>query len=149
MSERFTLRRQIEFNHCDPAGMVFYPRYFEMISATIERFLADEIDYGWTTMGANTGGFGTPMGQIDVRFRNPSYLGEWLDFSLGLTRLGRSSATFEIICTGDGQTRFVCNATIVHADTGGGKAQPWPDAARAAMTRFLDTSEEPKTRTTA
>jgi 4-hydroxybenzoyl-CoA thioesterase len=20
----------IEFNHCDPAGIVFYPRYFEM-----------------------------------------------------------------------------------------------------------------------
>lgn len=149
MTERFVLSRQIEFNHCDPAGMVFYPRYFEMISATVERFLADEIDYGWTTMGANTGGFGTPMGQIDVRFSNPSYLGEWLEFSLVIKRLGRASATFEITCSGDVKTRFVCNATIVHAETGGGKSQPWPDAARTRMTRFLDASEDPEMRTPA
>ena len=35
MSDTFTIRRQVEFNHCDPAGIVFYPRYFEMISAVV------------------------------------------------------------------------------------------------------------------
>ncbi|MFD1807906.1 hypothetical protein ACFSHQ_06310 [Gemmobacter lanyuensis] len=30
---------QIEFNHCDPAGIVFYPRYFEMTNSVIENFL--------------------------------------------------------------------------------------------------------------
>lgn len=149
MTNRFILRRQVEFNHCDPAGMVFYPRYFEMISATIERFLADAIQYGWGDMGANTGGFGTPMGQIDARFSNASYLGDWLDLSLGITRLGRSSATFEIRCTCDGELRFVCNATIVHAETGGGRAAPWPDAARSAMTPFLIDQDDTQIRTTA
>ena len=55
MSQRFRLTRPVEFNHCDPAGIVFYPRYFEMISATIERFLADAIDYSWTRMGVFSG----------------------------------------------------------------------------------------------
>lgn len=32
---------QIEFNHCDPAGIVFYPRYFEMVNSVIENFFAD------------------------------------------------------------------------------------------------------------
>ena len=65
MTERFVLSRQIEFNHCDPAGMVFYPRYFEMISATVERFLADEIDYGW----------GRSMSAFPIR---PTWVSGWI-----------------------------------------------------------------------
>ncbi|MGI3171073.1 acyl-CoA thioesterase [Pseudooceanicola sp. C21-150M6] len=143
MSRRFILRRQVEFNHCDPAGMVFYPRYFEMISATIERFLADEIGYGWADTGVSSGGTGTPMGHIEVRFKAPSLLGDWLDFSLAIQRLGRASATFEIICSGADAPRFTCSATIVHAETGGGRSLPWPDPVRDRMTPFIIAAHDP------
>lgn len=145
MTTPFRLTRQVEFNHCDPAGIVFYPRYFEMISATIERFLDDAINYGWGTMGANTGGMGTPMGRIEVRFTNPTYLGDMLDFDLTISRLGRSSARFAIRCSCDGETRFDCSATIIHAQTGGGKSAPWPEAARQRMTAFIDETTTGKT----
>lgn len=137
MTDSFRLTRQVEFNHCDPAGMVFYPRYFEMISATIERFLADAIDYSWTDMGVFDGGMGTPMGRIEVRFANPSYLGDALDFDLTLTRLGRSSATFAIRCSCADQTRFDCEATIIHAKTGGGSSVSWPAPVRDRMAAYL------------
>ncbi|MDU9004308.1 acyl-CoA thioesterase [Sedimentitalea todarodis] len=136
MSETFRLSRQVEFNHCDPAGMVFYPRYFEMISATIERFLSDAIGYGWSSMGVAEKGMGTPMGQIEVRFANPSYLGEWLDLDLTLARLGTASATFDIRCSSKDEARFDCRTTIIHAHTGGGKSAPWPPEARARMVAF-------------
>ena len=29
---------QIEFNPCDPAGIVFFPRYYEMVSSVFENF---------------------------------------------------------------------------------------------------------------
>ena len=29
---------QIEFNHCDPAGIVFFPRYYQMVSSVCENF---------------------------------------------------------------------------------------------------------------
>ncbi len=32
---------QIEFNHCDPAGIVFFPRYYEMVSSVCENFYKD------------------------------------------------------------------------------------------------------------
>ncbi|OWU83012.1 hypothetical protein ATO6_20490 [Oceanicola sp. 22II-s10i] len=149
MTQRFRLTRRVEFNHCDPAGMVFYPRYFEMISATIERFLADAIDYSWQDMGVFSGGMGTPLGRIEVRFANPGYLGEDLDFDLTLTRLGRSSAVFAIRCSCSNQTRFDCDATIIHARTGGGSSVPWPDAVRARMAAYLTTSEPTDEKTTA
>lgn len=140
MSETFRLSRQVEFNHCDPAGMVFYPRYFEMISATIERFLADAIDYGWSSMGVVKNGMGTPMGQIEVRFANPSYLGEWLDLDLTLARFGTASATFNIRCSSKGEPRFNCEATIIHAHTGGGKSAAWPEKVRARMVAYRPAS---------
>ena len=27
---------KVRFQHCDPAGIVFYPRYFEMVNAVVE-----------------------------------------------------------------------------------------------------------------
>ena len=35
-----TYRRpiQIEFNHCDPAGIVFFPRYYQIVSSVCENF---------------------------------------------------------------------------------------------------------------
>ncbi|WP_375173252.1 acyl-CoA thioesterase [Pseudooceanicola sp.] len=149
MTEVFRLTRPVEFNHCDPAGMVFYPRYFEMISATIERFLADAVDYSWQDMGVFDGGMGTPMGRIEVRFANPSYLGEALDFDLTITRLGRASLTVAIRCSCDGQTRFDCTATIIHARTGGGSSAPWPEAVRDRMAAYLIPSEPTAEKTSA
>ena len=37
----FTVTQRVRFQHCDPAGIVFYPRYFEMLNATIEEWFDD------------------------------------------------------------------------------------------------------------
>ncbi|MGY9047900.1 hypothetical protein P775_13100 [Puniceibacterium antarcticum] len=145
MSEVFTIRRQVEFNHCDPAGIVFYPRYFEMISALVERFFADGMCFGWAEMGRTDGGMGTPMGDIHVRFQNPSRLEDWLDLSLAVKRLGRASVSFDITCVCKSQARFNCEATVVYASLVGAKAAPWPDALRADMIRYLTPSETQQT----
>ncbi|WP_353476392.1 thioesterase family protein (plasmid) [Salipiger sp. H15] len=136
MSEAFTIRRQVEFNHCDPAGIVFYPRYFEMISAVQERFFADALGCGWGEMIAGTG-MATPMGQIECRFHAPSRLGDWLDLSLAVKRLGSASATFVITCTSGDERRFTCQATVIHANAEQGTSAPWPAPLRDAMTRHL------------
>ena len=39
----YTRHIRIEFNHCDPAGIVFYPRYFEMTNSVVENFFADVV----------------------------------------------------------------------------------------------------------
>jgi 4-hydroxybenzoyl-CoA thioesterase len=137
MSEVFTIRRQVEFNHCDPAGIVFFPRYFEMISALEERFFADALGQSWIEMGTLEGGMGTPLGQIETRFHAPSHLGDWLDLSLGVTRIGSASATFAITCRCDGELRFSCEATVIHAHAAKGRSAPWPDSLRQRMTRYL------------
>ena len=36
---KFTTRKMIQFFHCDPAGIVFYPQYFTILSEAKEEFL--------------------------------------------------------------------------------------------------------------
>lgn len=138
MTPRFSIRRQVEFNHCDPAGLVFYPRYYEMISALLERFFADGIGHSWQAMGED--GLVTPMGKIETRFVSPSRLGDWLELSLEIARLGSSSVTFDLECRGETGLRFTGAATMVCADMNVGRAAPWPDPIRAAMQPFLSTA---------
>ncbi|NIZ09355.1 thioesterase family protein [Pseudooceanicola sp. HF7] len=142
MTQTFTIRRQVEFNHCDPAGIVFYPRYFEMISALMERFFADAIGTGWAQMGRLEGAMGTPMGDIQVRFHAPSRLEDWLDLSLHLSAIGGASATFQLRCECAGELRFTGEATVIYASLGASKATRWPDEMRVAMTRYLSSADQ-------
>ena len=68
---------QIEFNHCDPAGIVFYPRYFEMTNSVVENFFADVLDCSFARMMEERGG--VPTARIEVNFHAPSRLGKrWI-----------------------------------------------------------------------
>ena len=44
MSAAFTYEEKVLFRHCDPAGIVFFPRYFEMINDCVEYFFADTLN---------------------------------------------------------------------------------------------------------
>ena len=38
MAAPFVSQVEVRFRHCDPAGIVFYPRYFEMINDFVEEW---------------------------------------------------------------------------------------------------------------
>ncbi|MBU9698933.1 hypothetical protein GU927_013865 [Rhodobacteraceae bacterium HSP-20] len=44
----------MEFNRCDPAGIVFYPRYFEMMNSVIENFFREALDYSFVRLGLSS-----------------------------------------------------------------------------------------------
>ena len=118
----------IEFNHCDPAGIVFYPRYFEMTNSVVENFFREAMDYPFARMMAE--GVGTPTVKIEMEFRAPSRLGEVVDWTLEVRRVGRSSARLRITAHGPGERpelRLRGELTLVFASLRGGGALPWPD----------------------
>ncbi len=43
VNESFCLRIPVRFTHTDPAGFVFFPRYFEMIQAVVEDWFTHAI----------------------------------------------------------------------------------------------------------
>lgn len=127
-----TYRRQIpvEFNHCDPHGIVFYPRYFEMLNSVVENFFREAMDYSFARMTSD--GFGVPTIRIGIEFRAPSRLGEVLDWTLSVRRFGRSSVLLRISAHGGGQLRLSSDVTLVFAAREGG-ARSWPEPVRSRL----------------
>lgn len=125
----------IEFNHCDPAGIVFYPRYFEMTNSVIENFFADVVGRSFASMhsGAQNG---VPTVSIVADFMAPSRLGDKVLFSLQIAKLGRSSVTVTIEGRMAEELRMRATLTLVWID--GMKAAAWPDDMRARLQAYME-----------
>jgi 4-hydroxybenzoyl-CoA thioesterase len=127
---------QIEFNHCDPAGIVFYPRYFEMVNSVIENFFADMIRYPFRRIHLEEGA-GVPTVHIEADFLAPSRLGDVLGFSLEIEKIGGASATFDIRAAIGDEARLAAKMTLVWV-TPEAKAAAWPEVIRSRMRDFQD-----------
>jgi 4-hydroxybenzoyl-CoA thioesterase len=126
---------QIEFNHCDPAGIVFYPRYFEMVNSVIENFFADVVGRSFASMhfGADNG---VPTVAMEAMFQKPSRLGDKVRFTLRVEKVGGSSVTMWLEGYGPDGLRLRVGMTL--AWIAGMKAAPWPAEMRAALERYRE-----------
>jgi 4-hydroxybenzoyl-CoA thioesterase len=137
-----TYRRAIpvEFNHCDPAGIVFYPRYFEMMNSVVENFFREAVGYPFARMMAD--GVGVPVVRLAIDFRAPSRLGEVLDWTLAVREVGRSSARLGLAArSGDGE-RLRADLTLAFASLEA-RALPWPDWLRPRLEASREARDGP------
>ncbi len=86
---------RIEWCDCDPAGIIFYPRYFEMFDTSttilIERALGmNKIDYLKAYDFA-----GHPVIETRARFRQPTRYGDEVAIETTLVECGGSSFRLE------------------------------------------------------
>ena len=122
----FTYKQKIIFQHCDPAGIVFYPRYLEMVSATVEEWFSSCVGIEYSKIHSELN-MAVPTATIDITFRAPSRLGEYIDIILVPERIGTSSLHFKIEAICNDEQRFVSKMIVVFAKHGAGKSTPWPN----------------------
>ena len=125
----FLLTQKVLFKHCDPAGIVFYPRYFEMLNDVVEEFFDMALNYSFSMMHPNNG---VPTAQISATFSAPSRLGDTLDLGLTVTGIGRSSMSLDFATHCEGELRFSANSVLVFVDDSG-KPTSWPDTLRETI----------------
>lgn len=136
-----TYRRdiRIEFNHCDPAGIVFYPRYFEMLNSVIENFFRDVARHPFEVMMLDD--TGVPTARVEMTYTAPSRLGEVLAWGLTVVRLGRAALDLRVEASGPDVRRLTAEITVVHIKSG--RPMAWPEAVRARIALFAETQDEP------
>ncbi|MEC9249628.1 MAG: thioesterase family protein [Pseudomonadota bacterium] len=134
----FTHRHKVGFADVDPAGIVFYPRYFEMINATIENWFSS-VGYGFDQMILQDG-YAVPTATIQVDFKTPSRLDDLVELELQLVRLGRSSIGLQINIQCEGELRAVVQQTLVFIRMEGNKPVRIPDSLRAGLERSMEDS---------
>jgi 4-hydroxybenzoyl-CoA thioesterase len=132
----FTTTIPIRFGDCDAAGIVFYPRYFEMVNRTVEDWFAGPLAYGFRTMHLDDH-VSVPTVRFVVDFVQVSRLEDLLEFSLMIERLGESSCRLKIQAHCHGELRIDVRQTIVFVDMAAMSPAPWPDALRAKMEPFM------------
>ena len=125
--------QKVLFKHCDPAGIVFYPRYFEMINDAVEAMFDDLLEWPFEQI-LRVGG--VPTVSFNVEFKAPSRHGEHLEFNLTIQHIGRSSMTIHTVANASDNIRMVADQVIVLVDTDG-QPVPWPAS-------VLDTVDIPR-----
>lgn len=80
----------IEWGDCDPAGIVFFPRYLEMFDACTGHLFA-AVEVSKYDMIQKYGILGIPMVDLHTRFIVPSRFGEVVTIESGVVEWRRSS----------------------------------------------------------
>lgn len=134
--EVFRRHIPVRFGDCDPAGIVFYPRYFEMFNGVVEDWCAQELGISFRDMHLAQH-WGLPTVHLDTDFIAPSELGDVLEARLQVTKLGRCSLHLEIQLFGsDGAERVRAKLVLAAMDLRERRAIPLPAQAAEQASRF-------------
>jgi 4-hydroxybenzoyl-CoA thioesterase len=132
----FTKLERIRFAHCDTAGIVFFPRYFEMLNGLLEDWFDQALGVGFATLHLERD-LSTPTVHLECDFSRPSRLGEDVTLSLRLVDLGRSSFGCEFLISHATEQRLRARSVIVFVDRRSGKPIAIPDDLRPKMAALL------------
>ncbi|WNM17938.1 acyl-CoA thioesterase [Flavobacterium capsici] len=88
MNQPFIKQEKIRFKHIDYAGIVFYPRFLEMLNDLVEDWFEEALQRPFSKMHETNG---IPTVDLKVQFKNPARLGETLTKKLWVKELKTSS----------------------------------------------------------
>jgi 4-hydroxybenzoyl-CoA thioesterase len=88
MNQAFTKTEKIRFQHVDYAGIVFYPRFLEMLNCLVEDWFEEALDRPFSKMHETNG---IPTVDLKIQFKKAARLGEILTKKLFVKELKTSS----------------------------------------------------------
>jgi 4-hydroxybenzoyl-CoA thioesterase len=125
---------RIEWGDCDPAGIIFYPRYFEIFDGSTSLLFEKAVGMTKLQMLKTFDFAGFPLARTRARFLKPTRFGDDVTVDTTVT-FGRSSFDIEHrlslqgeLCVEGSETRVWVVRDPV---TGGIKSHPVPDEIRA------------------
>ena len=131
----FTTDKQIRFHHCDPAGIVFYPQYFYLLSEAMEDFMAAAGKPQHEQINVLRRGW--PIIRLAVDFVRMSRYGDAVSIDVMVRKIGGASLAIDYrIRAADGD-RLKASTTVVHVDLETDRAITIPDDVRTAFEPFL------------
>ncbi len=94
---------RIEWQHCDPAGIVYYPRYFTIFDSSTTQMFEKALGMSKFDFLKKYDCFGYPMVDTRARFHIPARFGEDVEIRTRMTEIKRSSFSIEHNILKDGQ----------------------------------------------
>jgi 4-hydroxybenzoyl-CoA thioesterase len=133
---------EVHFGDCDPAGIVYFPRFFDFFHRAMESWFGRALGLPYDDLILREK-IGFPAVHTEADFRSPCRFGEKLVIELRLARLGRTSLTlaYSVRAESGGEARLtgqtvcaVMDLDPTHATHM--RAIALPDALRQKMQDF-------------
>jgi 4-hydroxybenzoyl-CoA thioesterase len=124
---------RIEWGDCDPAGIIFYPRYFEIFDASTSALFERALGLTKLQLLAAFDFAGFPLANTRARFLKPTRFGDDVTVDTKISFL-RSSFEIEHRLSLKGETCAECTEKrvwVVRDAEGHLKSQPVPEAVLA------------------
>jgi 4-hydroxybenzoyl-CoA thioesterase len=136
-------RVQVFWGHCDPAGIVYFPRFFDMFHEAMETWFAACLGAPYDDVIVRRK-IGFPSVHTEADFKKPTAFGETVVVELRLEHLGRSSMRLAYRIVGEGGESdvrgtgaTVCAVMDLDPDSERfRRSMPLPDDLREAMQAF-------------
>ena len=135
----FIKQEKIRFQHIDFAGIVFYPRYLEMLNALVEDWFEEALHRPFHKMHETNG---IPTVDLKVQFKKAARLGETLTKELWVKELRSSSLLCGFLFKNqDNETILEGEVTLVNvtieADRKAIKSEPFKEEIRNKIAFYL------------
>ena len=137
------LRVGIHWGLCDPAGIVYFPRYFELFHQAMETWFSERLGLAYEALIVGRK-IGFPAVHTEADFRRPTRFGETVAVELRVRDTGRSSIAFDYVVRDhepSGGVRATGHTVCVVMDLDPDsptfrRALPMPDDLRARIEAF-------------
>ncbi len=133
MTLTFNRTVRIEWGDCDPAGIIFYPRYFEIFDASTALVFEKALGMTKLQMLKNLEFSGFPLVRTHARFLRPTRFGDDVVVESTIS-YGRSSFKVEHRLSLNGTTCVECSETrvwVLRDANGRFRSHPVPQAVLA------------------
>jgi 4-hydroxybenzoyl-CoA thioesterase len=133
---KFSRERLIRFSHCDPAGIVYFVNFFDMVGGVVEDWFREAVGLPFSEMHLQRR-VGFPIVNTGCEFFRPAHLGDTLELELVIAKLGRSSIEFAVSGSVGGEEKFRARHKVALVSLDSFRALPIPDDMRAKMSPYL------------
>ena len=134
---RYRHDMRVRFGHADPAGIVYYPRFFEWFHDAFEGMFEAVLGVPYAEI-LQVRRVGFPTVQIATEFRRPARFGEPVTVEVFLSRLGERSAVFAYRVRRDEALLATASAKVVPMDMDHHRAVPWPEDLHRAFSPYVE-----------
>ncbi len=137
--QKFIKKETVRFQHVDFAGIVFYPRFLEMLNNIVEDFYDEVLGLPFKSIH-KTGGI--PTVDLKVQFKKAARLGDELTKYFWVKKLGTSSMQCGFTFThADGSICLEGEVSLVRVEFAEGRdeirSSPFPEDMRAKLEEYL------------
>lgn len=137
---QFIKKEKVRFQHIDYAGIVFYPRFLEMLNGLVEDWFEEALEQPFSKMHETNG---IPTVDLKIQFKNAARLGETLTKKLWVKELKSSSVIcgFQFVNEAE-NTVLEGEVTLVNVkiqeDRNSIKAEPFTEEMKEKIKKYLN-----------